>query len=1339
MFKSLKVKKWTSWVVAVLMLFAYVSPFKVSAEDAGSVNLQILATSDVHGRFMPYVYATDSENLNGSFAQIATVIKQEKAKNPNTILVDNGDTIQDNSNQIFLNDNPHPMILAMNEIGYDTWTLGNHEFNYGVPALKKIMAQFKGKVLAGNVYEPNGSNLADGYSIVEKGGVKVGIVGMTNPNITKWDSANLEGYKVTSPIVEAKKVVSEIKDKVDVLIAVMHIGPTEEYGNDDGADKVAEAIPEFDAIVAGHAHSKVPEIRAKSGTVITEPVNAGGQVAKVEIKVTKDSKGEYVVANRTSDVKSSLITIDKTVTPDASLVGKLQPYHDKAIKDARTVIGKLEGGDLVPSDEVTGIPTSQIQDTAMIDLINNVQMHYTGAQVSAAAAFSTTANIKEGNITRAGVSNIYKYDNTLYKLKVTGVQLKKYMEWSASYYNTYKPGDLTVSFNENIRGYNYDMFDGVTYDVNISKTAGNRIENLKYADGKEVKDTDTIILAVNNYRANSQLLSEDGIFKGQAKPELIEKDVKGDIGGVRELIADYIVNVKGGTITPALNNNWKVTGNSWDANQRALAVKLINDEKINVPTSSDGRTPNVKSVTWSDISALGYKNVDILSFNDFHGSLMESGKNIGAAKLAAAINAVRAANPDTLVVAGGDLYQGSAMSNLKYGKPVSDILKTIGIEASAVGNHEFDWGLSYIPQWSKDGGFDFLASNVYDKSTGKPVTWAEPYKVIEKGGLRIGLIGLATPETAFKTKPENVKSIEFRDPIEAGKEWTAKLKSGKDIEGGKVDVVIALTHLGALQDSKTKEITGEAADFAKNVKGVDAVISAHTHQIVCGTVNNVPVVQGYYNGRSLARLTFQVDPSGKVMGILPSVDNLYLRVKDLAVDPKVKAIVDKYDEELKPILNEKLAVTDKDLTHDRYEAGVSLLGQWTSDVMRAKAGTQIAIQNGGGLRTSIPKGEITMGKMYEVMPFDNTLVKMELKGSDIKKNIENGIGNESIGWVQFSGIKVYYDIKRPFGDRILGMYMMDGTKMDMNKYYTVVTNDFMATGGDGYDFTGAKNLLDTGVPIREALVEALRNLSENEKGEKVLSVTPVDYLIASNPPKDEQPQNPEEPQNPSEDDDSEEPVVNETSEVVEEIKALPVKGTLVVDLTNNTTVSKEIFKALMGQDKNITFKLDGVTFTFNGLNIKANLIKDINLSMQKVSTELKEKMEAKMADALGKDVNIAPFSFTFDGKLPGEAVVKVFIGKDWANKTVYVNRYYSDKNTYEVVSEAKVDADGYVSFKTDHLSDYFVMDKTSAPNLPKTGSMVDTTVMISFGLLITMLGAAVVAADRKRKKEEIEA
>jgi len=462
---------------------------------------------------------------------------------------------------------------------------------------------------------------------------------------------------------------------------------------------------------------------------------------------------------------------------------------------------------------------------------------------------------------------------------------------------------------------------------------------------------------------------------------------------------------------------------------------------------------NAKLVYAEEVNSQ-YKQIDILSFNDFHGSLEENGKNVGAAKLAGAIDEARKANPNSIVVCAGDAFQGT------------DVFNSIGIKYSALGNHEFDWGDKHLISWQQEGNFKFLASNVYDKRTGKPVEWAEPYAVQEIDGVKIGFVGLATPETAVKTKPENVKNYEFKDPSEAAQIWVDHLRNVE-----KADVVIALTHIGSIQ-SQDGTITGEAAELANNVKGLDGIISSHTHQKVSGKVNNVPIVQAMYNGRALGKLSIKVDKDNRLSSIEPSVDVLYER-KDLKENEEVKALIGKYTDELTPVLNEKVAYLSVDLPHDRKE-GLSPLGELTAKYMTMSADAQIGLMNGGGIRAPLPKGEITMGRMYTIMPFDNTLVTMDLKGSDIKKNLEHGIANETYGWVQFYGVRAYYDKEKPSGERINHMELLDGTPIEMDKYYKVVTNDFMAEGGDEFDFSGGKNILDTGKPIRDGMVEIMK-------------------------------------------------------------------------------------------------------------------------------------------------------------------------------------------------------------------------------------------------------------------------
>jgi len=459
------------------------------------------------------------------------------------------------------------------------------------------------------------------------------------------------------------------------------------------------------------------------------------------------------------------------------------------------------------------------------------------------------------------------------------------------------------------------------------------------------------------------------------------------------------------------------------------------------------------------------KEIVILSINDFHGALAPAGKNVGAVKLVDALKAEKAKNPEgTIIVSAGDNYQGSAMSNLLYGEPVSAVFKEMGIELSAVGNHEFDWGIDRVTKWAEDGGFTFVCTNIYDKSTNQPVDWAEPFAIIEKEGVKVGFIGLATPSTAYKAKKVYVVNYEFRDPVETITEWVPKVKDAG------ADIVIALTHLGSFQD-KEGNITGEATDLCA-VDGVDAVISAHTHQRVSGLVNGKPLVQAYKQGRSFAKLTFIFDENNKLISAEPFLDNLYARADTLKDDADTLAVYEKYEDELNPVLGKVLGKTTVELDHDRY-AGPSLLGEWTCEIMKDAAGVQIAMTNGGGLRVPIPAGEITAGILYEVMPFDNTLYTMKLSGADVKANIEHGIMNDDIGWIQISGVKATYNPKAEAGNRITSMVLEDGTPVEMDNYYTVVTNDFMFTGGDKYDFKNSKDGLDTFIPIRDALMEAV--------------------------------------------------------------------------------------------------------------------------------------------------------------------------------------------------------------------------------------------------------------------------
>ena len=560
-----------------------------------TMDLQILATSDTHGKFDPWDYAANKADASGSVAQQATAIKQ--LRTADTLVIDAGDTIQGNSSQLFLEDDVHPMVAAMNAIGYDIWVTGNHEYNYGMDTLKKIMAEQKAKVLTGNVYAPDGTPLADGYTILKKRDVKIGLIGMVTPNITRWDAVNLTGWTVTNPVDECRKIIDQIKDQVDVLIGVMHMDTENEYGvYGSGVTDLANACPEFDVIVAAHGHKEIPG-QEINGVLVIENKNAGATMSEIHVQLQRQWNGKWKVVGRSSE---SIQIADYEADPE--LVALLASYDERAKADAVIPIGELRGGNMAPDNEIENIPSPMVQDTALLDFINEVQLYYTGAQVSATAMTSMTGQMREGTIRKCDLTSIYTYENTLYKLQMNGAQLRDYMEWSAAFFKTWQPGDLTIAFDPSTRYYLYDAFEGVNYEIDISQEPGNRILNLTWPDGTPVADTDVFTIAVNNYRATTQLLIAADIFApGEPLPQMLEMDVRGDLGGIRELLGEYIQTVKGGVIEPKVNNNWKILGNNWDAAKHSEAVARLRDGSLTLPENFDSRTLPSVAITEADL------------------------------------------------------------------------------------------------------------------------------------------------------------------------------------------------------------------------------------------------------------------------------------------------------------------------------------------------------------------------------------------------------------------------------------------------------------------------------------------------------------------------------------------------------------------------------------------------------------------------------------------------------------------------------------------------------------------------------------------------------------------
>ncbi|MCT4508737.1 MAG: 5'-nucleotidase C-terminal domain-containing protein [Tepidibacter sp.] len=587
-----------SLLLVMSMLLTLFVPSIASANEEEKT-ITILGTSDMHGRIFPWDYALDTEDSDAGYLKVASVVKEIRNNNKNVILVDAGDTNQDNSIELFQGKDKNPIVEVMNDIGYDAWTLGNHEFNFGLDVLDKAVKTSKATVLAGNIYKEDGQRAYDAYKIVEKDGVKVAIIGMITPNIPRWEAStpdHFEGLEFRNPVEETTKVMNELKGKADVFIGVFHMGLENEYSDFDGTRSIVEKNPELDAVVMGHAHSDVPGEKVGE-TIVVEPKRYGNRVSKIDLKLKKEN-GKWNIVERISE------NIDtKAYAVDKDLEAKYNYVHETSRNDANMVIGTVTDDFIKNTQVLPGIPKAQVEDTALIDFINKVQMHYSGADISAAAAFKSDMNLLKGDFKKKDVANIYKYPNTLMAVKVTGKQLKDYMEWSARYYNTYKDGDVTVSFNPEIRGYNYDMFSGVDYNIDISKPEGQRIIDLKFK-GQPVTDNMTFTIAVNNYRFGNMV--KDGYFKKEDK--VFDSSLKYADGSIRTLIVKYVTENK--EVVPTVDNNWKIVGADLNNPLKDEVYNLVKEGKISIPTSEDKRTPNVKSLNIYELQKQGLVKID---------------------------------------------------------------------------------------------------------------------------------------------------------------------------------------------------------------------------------------------------------------------------------------------------------------------------------------------------------------------------------------------------------------------------------------------------------------------------------------------------------------------------------------------------------------------------------------------------------------------------------------------------------------------------------------------------------------------------------------------------------
>lgn len=472
--------------------------------------------------------------------------------------------------------------------------------------------------------------------------------------------------------------------------------------------------------------------------------------------------------------------------------------------------------------------------------------------------------------------------------------------------------------------------------------------------------------------------------------------------------------------------------------------------------------------------------LQIIHFNDIHSRVEESDSSIGYAKAATLIKKLKADNPNTLVLDAGDTFHGQTIANLVRGESIVEIMNKLGFDAMTTGNHDYNYGYARLLELADQAEFPVLAANVY-KEDGTRLL--EPYTIKTVGDVKVAIFGLATPETLFKTHPNNVKGLKFADPVAEAKTMVSELRD-------KADVVIALVHLGL--DESSKETSRLVAE---QVAGIDLIVDGHSHTVLEKGLEagDTLIAQTGEYGHNVGVVELTLDDSKNVVKrearLIPrsSADGI-------EADSAIAEIVAKVKDDQLPILSEVVGKTAADLVGEReiVRTSESNLGNLIADAMLAESGADVALTNGGGIRASIPAGEITAGQVITVLPFGNYIQTKRVKGSDLKAALELGVGSypESLGgFPHVAGIRFSFDADKPAGERVHSM-LVGGEPVDLDATYLLATNDFMAAGGDNYTMFKDYPIENDFASLEEALIEHIQSLGEvNPKVEGRVSVS----------------------------------------------------------------------------------------------------------------------------------------------------------------------------------------------------------------------------------------------------------
>ncbi len=1009
-------------------------------EHAERFDLVVASTTDVHGRIRGWDYYANAPDLTHSLAGAAAIVDSLRSANPGRVLlVDAGDLLQGNPlTYVVAKVSPqpvHPVIAAMNVMRYDAAVIGNHEFNYGVPYLKAAMAQAGFPFLAANIANAQGKPFVAPLTIVERRGVHIGIIGATTPGAMIWDRDNLHAAGLTvSDIVPAVRtaVADARRQKADVIVVLLHAGLDEPSSYDTTATnlpsenvaaRVAREIDGIDLVVYGHSHKELIDSTI-NGALLVQPRNWAASVGVATLTV-EQVKGRWtVVAHRGQSVK---VAGHREVT---DVVAASAGSHRATVAWVTTPIGRTNVSWRADSARVVDMPIT--------DLVNEVMRREGSADLAATAAFSLDAALDTGRITMASLSKLYPYDNTLRVVRVSGAQVRAFLEHATRYYRTLDASGRAPSggiVDANVPGFNFDVLSGADYTINLTKPIGSRITRLEIR-GRAIQPTDTFTLALNNYRQSGG----GGYAMLAGAPVVDHRDVD-----IRQLLIDEVQRV--GTLVPSAyaTHNWTLE----PASAVALAYAAQTQTRSTMP-----------------------RTLRVIVMSDFHAALegrpAADGKSFGGAvALSAALRRAErecSGECQSVVVDAGDLFTGTPASDWDTGRPTVAVVNRLHIAAGALGNHEIDFGQDTLRQRLAELNYSVLGVNVRG-ADGRMPAWLRADTIVTRGDVRIGIVGAAGTHTRASSRLRNVRGLEFLDPASLISERVRALR----LAGA--TVVVSLVHDGARCERDQPAVCrGNGLDIAARLTDKpDVFVMGHAHENVDVRVAGMPVVEATSSGRAIVIVDLPLD-GGPVRTSIRSISADSIAGADPVVDSIVRAATWK----VRTRLDQPVAIIADAMPRGRANFA---LGNLVADAARIVGKGDVAAWNTDGLRADLAAGPLRFGGVHEISPFGNLLVRLRFTGRELTRVVEHWVAARTPS-VSVSGLLIEVDTSKAAGHRVARITTSNGRVLSPSRIYTLIINDFMLDDDEGRTMSAA--LSHRLLPVRdsEMLATYLRTLPQ---------------------------------------------------------------------------------------------------------------------------------------------------------------------------------------------------------------------------------------------------------------------